>query len=52
MTHAPKFWAEKLPKDLKGAFWALINFGFSGETAYCRVLEYGNDTFREFNETS
>ena len=38
MAHAPKFWAAKLPHELQGEFWGLIEFGFNGETAYCRVL--------------
>lgn len=39
MSHAPKFWAAKLPHHLQAAFWAEVAFGFSGETAYCRVLK-------------
>lgn len=39
MTHAPKFWAAKLSRELHGAFWGLIESGFSGETAYCRVTQ-------------
>ena len=38
MTHAPKFWADKLPPALRPQFCALIDQGFSGETAYCRLL--------------
>ena len=48
MTHAPKFWASKLPENLRRAFWGLIarseggfsenHLGLGGETAYCRVL--------------
>ena len=38
MTHAPKFWAAKLPVQLVPLFWSLVEFGFGGETAYCRVL--------------
>lgn len=38
MTHAPSFWAAKLPKDLVPLFWCLVEYGFGGETAYCRVL--------------
>jgi hypothetical protein len=38
MTHAPKFWADKLPADMRAEFWSLVNdYGFSGETAYHRV---------------
>ena len=41
MTHAPKFWAEKLPESLRAYFWTLVTeWHFSGETAYFRVLEY------------
>ena len=38
MTHAPIFWARQLPQHLQGEFWGLIEVGFSGETAYFRVL--------------
>lgn len=38
MTHAPKFWAAKLPLNLRGTFWELIEIGFGGETAYHRCL--------------
>ena len=38
MNHAPKFWAAKLPADRQPLFWSLIDSGFCGETAYCRVL--------------
>ena len=41
MTHAPKFWENKLPQDKRGEFWGLIELGFGGETAYCRVLHVG-----------
>lgn len=41
MTHAPKFWARQIPKELQYRFWALIDYGFGGETAYCRVLKGG-----------
>ena len=37
MTHAPTFWSDKLPADRRGEFWGLIDLGFGGETAYCRV---------------
>ena len=39
MTHAPKFWAEKITtEEQKKIFWALvIDWGFTGETAYCRI---------------
>ncbi len=39
MTHAPKFWAAKLPQERQGEFWGLIEVGFCGETAYWRVLD-------------
>lgn len=38
MTHAPKFWAWKLPADRLWKFWELVNSGFDGETAYCRTI--------------
>lgn len=37
MTHAPKFWADKLPEDKRDEFWELVKLGFSGETAFCRL---------------
>ena len=37
MTHASKYWADKLPQDKKAEFWALVGIGFSGETAFARV---------------
>jgi len=44
MTHAPKFWAMKLPdQQYKSLFWSLIElYNFSGETAYFRTLEWFN----------
>ena len=39
MTHAPKFWAWKLPEELRPHFWNLITWGFGGETAYYYALE-------------
>jgi hypothetical protein len=40
MMHAPSFWAAKLPKDRQPLFWALVTeWGFTGETAYCRVID-------------
>lgn len=49
MTHAPKYWSDKLPAELRPLFWSLIGWGrggfadhvdgFSGEDAYYRVLE-------------
>lgn len=44
MTHAPRFWAEKLPRDLRPIFWALVNDSLTadGESTYWRVLRlYG-----------
>lgn len=38
MTHAPKFWAAKLPALLVPLFWSLVESGFGGETAYYRAL--------------
>ncbi len=45
MTHAPKFWANKLPVNQHAYFWALVNGldgmrGFDGETAYCKTVEF------------
>lgn len=40
MTHAPQFWANKLPAEQRGYFWILIAHGFGGETAYCRTLAH------------
>jgi len=37
MSHAPKFWAAKLSAERRAEFWNLVGFGFSGETAYCRL---------------
>lgn len=48
MTHAPKFWAAKLPPEHRGFFWSLVNWdglggrGFNGETAYCRTVAFYN----------
>jgi hypothetical protein len=40
MTHAPKFWAAKLPTNKLTTFWNLVTeWGFDGETAYCRVMD-------------
>ena len=43
MTHAPKFWADKLPEELRAYFWQLVNapsgYAFGGETAYYLALE-------------
>ena len=39
MTHAPKFWADKLPDNLRSTFWDMINHGYTGETAYCRLSD-------------
>ena len=38
MTHAPQFWAAKLPVPLTPLFWSLVECGFGGETAYYRAL--------------
>ena len=40
MTHAPRFWADKLPDDsrVRADFWALVDIGYGGETAYCRTV--------------
>ena len=39
MTNAPIFWARKLTTDQQIVFWHLVTeWGFSGETAYCRTL--------------
>ena len=40
MTHAPKFWAWKLPQDRHWKFWELVNYGFGGETAYYLTLSH------------
>jgi len=40
MTHAPKFWAEKLHADQRGEFWSLVTeFNFSGESAYHWIIK-------------
>lgn len=49
MTHAPKFWADKLPANQRPIFWSFVNGldgmrGFDGETAYCRTLDFFNLT--------
>lgn len=38
MTHAPQFWADKLPAERRPIFWWLIDCGFDGETAYHRTI--------------
>ena len=41
MNQAPHFWAAKLTtRDQLITFWNLIReWGFSGETAYCRAID-------------
>lgn len=41
MNHAPHFFAAKLSsREQEIVFWNLvIEWGFSGETAYCRVVD-------------
>lgn len=38
MTHAAKFWADKVPESLRWHFWELVSVGFGGETAYHRTM--------------
>lgn len=39
MSHAPKFFADKLPASQRVLFWNLVTeWGFTGETAYCRIV--------------
>jgi hypothetical protein len=39
MSQAPIYWANKLTQRQQNTFWHLITeWGFSGETAYCRTL--------------
>jgi hypothetical protein len=40
MTHAPKFWADKLTTPAqRTVFWCLVTeWAFSGETAYYKAL--------------
>ena len=40
MTHAPKFWAAKLPADRHYKFWELVNAGFGGESAYYCTINH------------
>ena len=37
MTHASKYWADKLPQEKRAEFWSLVGLGFSGGTAFARV---------------
>jgi hypothetical protein len=40
MSQAPKFFAAKLNAEQQLVFWNLVNeWGFSGETAYCRIVD-------------
>lgn len=35
MTHAPQFWADNLPLEMRQSFWFWVNeWQVSGETAY------------------
>lgn len=38
MTHSTDYWATKLPEDRRYMFWLLIDWGFSGESAYQRTI--------------
>lgn len=48
MTHAPKFWAGKLDHSWQGLFWSLIEQGFGGETAYCRILQWEREQREDY----